>query len=364
MVDVVSGVCGLQAQVLSAAELGLAVRVEGITRRDLHEALWEQRTLVKTYGPRGTIHLLPAREIPLWIAANQAVADRGEDGWYADYGLEPGQVEAVLSAMRSALDGGGMTRVELADAVGDQVGSWARERLASTWADLLGLGFDAGLLCFGPSRGSQVTFVLLDQWTGSVKKVDPGHALRLVCRHFIQAYGPVTARDFAEWFAPRHLTTGEATSVLESIADDLEEVEVAGRRCWLPAGEGESRWESDRSTVLLLPQYDCYLLGSRFGREAAVPDIARRSVSTYKNARFEGAVGVPVLLIDGVVSGVWERQRRGNRAAVRVQPFLTLKPTQRESLDRAAERLARFLEVPVDLSIDRVAPLPPEKIIR
>ena len=108
----------------------------------------------------------------------------------------------------------------------------------------------------------------------------------------------------------------------------------------------------NRSTVRLLPQYDCYLLGSRFGRETVVPEIARRRISTYKNGRFEGAVGVPVLLIGGVVSGVWERQGRGKRVEIHVQPFVRLTPAQRVLLDQAAERIGSFLGSAVAVSID------------
>ena len=48
--------CGAHGQVLSAAELSIGRRIAGATRADVRRALWEDRTLVKTFGPRGTIH--------------------------------------------------------------------------------------------------------------------------------------------------------------------------------------------------------------------------------------------------------------------------------------------------------------------
>src|SRR5215211_1409068 len=69
LAEVAGAVCGIHAQVLPAAELSLGIRVAGITRRDVRAALWDQRRLVKTYGIRGTIHLFPATELPLWMAA-------------------------------------------------------------------------------------------------------------------------------------------------------------------------------------------------------------------------------------------------------------------------------------------------------
>jgi len=51
LVDDVRTVGGIQAQILSAAELAIGMRVAGVTRRDVQAALWERHGLVKTYDP-------------------------------------------------------------------------------------------------------------------------------------------------------------------------------------------------------------------------------------------------------------------------------------------------------------------------
>jgi winged helix DNA-binding protein len=56
--DIVGTICGVHAQVLSAAELSIGLRLAGITRTAIRQALWTERSLVKTYGPRGTIMAL------------------------------------------------------------------------------------------------------------------------------------------------------------------------------------------------------------------------------------------------------------------------------------------------------------------
>ncbi len=63
--DIVAAMRGAHAQVMSAAELSVGVRATGVTRADVRAALWEERSLIKTYGPRGTVHLLDIRELPL-----------------------------------------------------------------------------------------------------------------------------------------------------------------------------------------------------------------------------------------------------------------------------------------------------------
>jgi hypothetical protein len=89
LVETVRAVGGIQAQVLSAAELAIGARVADITRQDVRAALWEQHTLIKTYGPRGTLHLLPADELPLWMAALRATETLSGPPWYQRAGLAP-----------------------------------------------------------------------------------------------------------------------------------------------------------------------------------------------------------------------------------------------------------------------------------
>lgn len=70
--DIAGLLCGAHAQVLSAAEMSIGRRVAGATRADVQRAPWQERTLVKTFGPRGTIHLLPAG-LPMWTGALSAL---------------------------------------------------------------------------------------------------------------------------------------------------------------------------------------------------------------------------------------------------------------------------------------------------
>src|SRR5437763_11763069 len=72
LVDVVRMTCGIHAQVMAAAELSLAARIDGLTRLDVHDALWRERSLVKAWTVRGTLHLHPADELPLWFPARRA----------------------------------------------------------------------------------------------------------------------------------------------------------------------------------------------------------------------------------------------------------------------------------------------------
>jgi hypothetical protein len=47
---------GIQAQVMSAAELAFCTRVEGFCSEDVRSAIFQDHTLVKTWAMRGTLH--------------------------------------------------------------------------------------------------------------------------------------------------------------------------------------------------------------------------------------------------------------------------------------------------------------------
>ncbi len=350
-VAVVGAVGGLQAQVLSAAAWSLGARVAGLTQAAVRAALWERRTLVKTYGPRGTLALLPAAELPLWMAALQAWHHRRAAHWYADAGLSPAQGEDLLAAIAAALDGQCLTRPALAQVVAARLGPWAAERLRSTWGELLPPAAFTGRLCFGPSQGSQVTFVRADQWRGgNWEVIDPEAALREVARRFLSAYGPATAHDFGHWF---WLKPDEAQAVFTALGDELVTVEFEGRPAYLLAADAARRWTVTPSPLRLLPQYDVYVFAAG-PRERVVPPAVKPPIFALGRGRYEGATGLPVLLVEGIVAGVWQSEEKSGRSVVRVQAFAKLSADQRAALAAEVGRLSAFWEQPATL---RLGPL-------
>jgi len=91
--------CGAHAQIMSAAEISVALRLGGgATRRDVRE----DGGLVKTFGPRGTVHLLPGRDLPWWTTALCAVP-RGASPMPVPARMTEEQTEEVVAAIGKAL---------------------------------------------------------------------------------------------------------------------------------------------------------------------------------------------------------------------------------------------------------------------
>lgn len=351
LVEVVGAVCGIHAQMMPAAEVSIGVRVD-VTRGDIRAALWDTRGLVKTYGVRGTIHLFPSHELPLWMAANRARAARAAaiEAKRLDYlGLTPEQVTALLHGISAALDGRVLTLRELGEEVMRRTGAWAAESANEAWVrgwpnwrTALGTAAMEGVLCFGPNRGNEVTFVRPDQWLRGWQPADPEAALREVFRRFLSAYGPATTRDFAQWF---HLPPPAARELADSMRAQLLEVLIVGKRTPLWAVEVLSDEDAGARSVRLLPHFDCYLRGCH-PREQLVGVYAPRAAG--------GTGQFPILLIDGRVAGVWERRQRGSRVEIRVEPFQRLLASQKRALVKEAERVGEVLESKAELVIGSV----------
>jgi Winged helix DNA-binding domain len=328
LVEVVRAVGGVQAQVASSAELQLVTRVEELDRAGVRAELWERRSLVKSYGARGTLHLLPRDEVSMWAAA--LLWGRTEP-WYERFGFTRRQAERIVAATGDALDGRTLTREELANEVGRRTGPKARELMADGWAHLLGPAAVQGLLCFGPPRGANVTFVRADQWLGGWEERDPWESMLEVVRRFLRAYGPTTHTELSQWIARR---PPQAKELLAALADELEQVDVEGERRWVLAGDAEP---GAGSGLRLVPQYDAYVIGSR-PRERVMTEAARARIYSFRRGVFEGAVALQVVVRDGRIVGLWERKD----GRVRVEELERL---PRRALRAEAARLGGELEL-------------------
>jgi Winged helix DNA-binding domain len=332
VVDVASGICGVQAQLQSSAELQLAARVDGSTQVNVRSALWERRELVKAWTLRGTLHLHPARELPLWHAARRAVAaeDQSLPAWRDPSGndhqpLAADQVAEVRAAVRDVLDGRCLLREEIVEEVVARVGPEPRARLSS------GFAFFLGDLCQGPPRGAKVTFARPDQWIDGWWEPAEDDALLEVTRRFLRAYGPARPRDFLEWFGGRRAPFDQL---------DLDEVDVEGRGAYVLAGD--TTFASPERSVRLLPEYDAYVMGFR-ERDVLVPPPVRELVAARPRGRYEGPAGLRFLLIDGVTAGLWDRTKRGTRLDLHVSPIRKLGKRERDGLEAEAARFGAFL---------------------
>ncbi|MEV7883024.1 winged helix DNA-binding domain-containing protein [Streptomyces sp. NPDC002817] len=356
--EVVATMLGAHAQVLSAAELSVGVRTEGATRADVREALWEDRSLVKTHGPRGTVHLLPTAELPLWCAALPAVP--AGSVFASDVRVTEEQAGQIVAAIGDALDGVCLTVDELGEEVVARTGAWAGDlvmpafqTLWPRWRQVLHRAGWSGALCFGPNRGRKVTYTHPPHFD----PLPADEAVRTLVRRYLHAYGPGTPAWFAKWLAA---PGGWSSALFRRMAEagEIEEVDFEGTAAWVVAGDTEfpgddgvrdrDRDRDRMQGVRLLPYFDAYGIAAQ-PRELLFPGAA------YQRALAGGQAGnFPLLLVDGVVAGVWHQRRRGRRTTVTVEPLRRLTARQERELGERVERVGEVLEAEAELVVGEV----------
>jgi Winged helix DNA-binding domain len=350
--EIAAAICGAHAQVLSAAELSLALRIEGATRTTIQHALWDDHRLIKTHGPRGTVHLLSTEDLPMWTAALSAIPSQSPfpDG----VRLTPAQAEEIVDAIGQALENAELTLDELDRAVVDLVGAWAGDRVMPAfqdmwprWRQAVGMAAYRGVLCFGPNKGRRVTYTNPRRWLPGFRPAPEDEAIGTVITRYLYAYGPATPQQFAQWIgAPPGWASEQFerhTQELTKINLDSTSALVAGRDTEMPAEEDVG------GSVLLLPYFDAYVVGSH-PRDRLFPGKA----ATRALAPSGQAGNYPVLLIDGVVAGVWHQRRSGRKIEVTVEPLTRLAAAQRRALQTQVERVGEILEGQAQLTIGTV----------
>jgi hypothetical protein len=238
---IAAAMCGAHAQLLTAAEWSIGLRLVGVTRGDVQAALWTGRSLLKTFGPRGTVHLLPTRDLPMWTGALSAVPSP-PNVFSKDVRLTSEQADAVIEAIADALVEAELTTDELIDAVVIRAGAWAGDLVMPAfqgmwprWRQVLLLAGIRGALCFGPNRGRNVTYTSPRRWLPGFHPAAAQPALPWVVRRYLHAYGPATPAQFAQWLgAPRRW----AAELFSSLVGELQQVELEGTPAWLAAGDG------------------------------------------------------------------------------------------------------------------------------
>ncbi|GAA4190902.1 winged helix DNA-binding domain-containing protein [Streptosporangium oxazolinicum] len=303
-VSVVRRLTGVQAQLASAAALAVAVRSARPDPGEIDRALWRDRSLVKTWTARGTLHLVPADELVSYAAVLGSLRNWEKGSWQRGHGVTAAEVAAILDAVPKALAGRVLTREELVDRVIEVTGdAHLREALTSGWGALLKPLSFLGELCYGPPREGRVTFAApRDQvpgWPDALPSVEEG-GVRLL-RSFLGAHGPGVPETFDGWLCRG--TTRKATlrGWFRDLTPELAEIEVDGRPMVMLAEHLDDLAAARPATgVHLLPGFDQYVLAAPRDLEPLLPAEAKAKVS-----RAAGWIS-PVVIHEGRVAGVWE----------------------------------------------------------
>ncbi|MHB0970208.1 MAG: winged helix DNA-binding domain-containing protein [Thermoanaerobaculia bacterium] len=304
----------MQAQDYLGALWAVGLRARGARESDVERAV-DERQIVRCWPMRGTLHFVAAADARwmLELLASRNLA-RNRARLEREFALDARTLRRCRGIVERTLAGRAATRQEIYSAL-EAAGV---ETSASRGLHIIYAMAHERVICFGPRRGKQPTFVLLDEWLPHVPPKTRGEALATLARHYVAAHAPASPSDLAWWSG---LNLREAR---EAFA--LGEVSENGRA---PAPRVTR-------SVHLLPPFDEYSVGYRDRSAILAPEHA-------KKVNAGGGFLSAIVVVDGLVAGTWKRRVTGSALQIELSLFRSLTAPERARLEKAADRYRRFL---------------------
>jgi hypothetical protein len=333
--DAVTYLGAVQAQDYPGALWSIALRMANATRADVEQAIAD-RTIVRTWPMRGTLHFIPAPDARWMLELLTPRIIKSAAGRHRQLELDDAvfrrsrtlitralKQTAILSrgALFGVLEKGGISTV-------GQRGIHIVQRLCME-----------RMLSFGPHAGKQPTFVLFDDWIHTSRQPERDDALRTLAERFFTSHGPATLRDFVGWTG---LTVADAKTGLQLAKPSLERVATDDGELWMSSERPAN--DANTSRAHLLPGFDELVLGYKDRSATFAPEYAGR-ITPGGNGMFQST-----LVFDGRVCGLWRRSTRAKSVVIEASPFVPLKASQQKAFAGAAERYAHYLGTPVTLA--------------
>lgn len=324
--EVVAWLGALQGQDYAGAKWSVGLRLPGSTEADIEQAIAD-RTILRTWVMRGTLHLVAAADIRWMVAlvAPRLIADSARRRQQLE--LDEGTLARSIDLITAALRDRELRRSELLDLL-EAAGISTR---AGRGYHILSHISLRGLICQGTAERSNPLFMLMPE--GPTLARD--EAAAELARRYFTSRGPATVKDFIWWSS---LVAAEARAGLEAIKGSLVEEKIGGQSYWHSAA---SEAVSGAPSAYLLPGFDEYLLGYT-DRSAVLPPQHAQKVCPGGNGVF-----YPTIVIDGQMVGTWKSTVKKGALILTPTPFDGLTPAQEAAFAAAAQPYARYCGLPL-----------------
>jgi hypothetical protein len=318
LVETIERVGGLQTQYAPSGYIGLWSRLRNFERDALTSAL-ERRQVIQGTLLRSTIHMVSARDYPLFLAA----VKQARQEWWRRVRKEFGAIDmrAAVAAFREHLSQGPRRATELKELLASHGYPPLAWNGMALWVDMVRV----------PPSGTwdqrrADLYALADTWVGATPATEAA-GLEHVVRRYLGGFGPATVREIADWAGIPHarLAPALARLSLRRFRDEEGRELLDLPRAPLPDAETPA-------PVRFLPTWDATLL-VHARRTQILPERYRPLVFNVKTPHSK-----PTFLVDGVVAGSW----RYEAGRVKLEPFEPLPRRVRAEVDEEARRLAAF----------------------
>ncbi|MGN1018967.1 MAG: winged helix DNA-binding domain-containing protein [Aristaeellaceae bacterium] len=288
--------CGLQAQILSCALHALRIR-----SGDANPA-----GLAKSWTLRGTMHLFPEADLPLYIRRQGTPEDVCDTPWYrwsctkGEPGATPERERFFARLVTEQIAAGHATREELRQRC-REAGMTEKEEthVFHSWGGVVAELAQLGVICL--TVREEKSYRLCPPFTPLAEE----DAETELARRYFTHYGPATLRDAAYFF---HVPQEKVKQWLARLP--AEALTAGGQTFYrLPCPAPEA----DMPRCLLLAGFDQLMLGYRKEDNPFLSPEHLRGIFSLAGLVF------PAILLDGRVVGKW-KQRDGQLSLTLFEP--------------------------------------------
>ncbi|MGJ4747838.1 winged helix DNA-binding domain-containing protein [Leptospira sp. SA-E8] len=326
---VVEALGAIQGQDYAASKWAIALRAPGLKEEDIESAFLDKK-IIRSWPLRGTLHVVSAKDIYWLLDLLGPPTVSKYAAHYKKIELDPKTLKKCYSILSENLSNQNyLTRKEISSIL-EKSGIITNTTRLSHILQRAGL---EGLICFGPRRDKDFTYALIEEWIPKIKKVKKPkeEALYEIAKKYFDTRTPATLADFVWWSG---LNVKDGKSGIESLGSKLTNFQKDDQVYYIP--KKMDIVDKDSDTLFLLPAFDEFLLAYTDRKDCMDPPPKR--LLTPADDLFR-----PTLVVNGWVSGIWQRELRKEDVILKVNPYKPLNATLKKKLKKAAKEYAAFL---------------------
>jgi hypothetical protein len=324
---VVSHMGAMQAQDFKMVKWAIGARLPGVSEKQIEKS-FNSGELIRTHLMRPTWHLVVPDDISWLLELSGPRIRSASRSRHKMLEIDDKLVAKSNRLIEKALEGNKhMTRDKLMDML-ENAGIKARNQRSS---HLMFCAELDGIVCSGEIRNKEQTYALLRERVPDLKKIDRDEALARLAHKYFTSHCPASVHDF-EWWSG--LSLGDSRKAIELIKSDFISEKKGEIIYWFPNSAASVSQYAE--TVHLLPAFDEYIIAYRDRSASLVDEHHKKAVSS--NGVFR-----PVIVINGLVRGVWKRTMKKDTFAIELSLFHPVNRKEMQGIEKAAERYGEFL---------------------
>ena len=325
--EVVGWMGAIQAQDYAMAKWAIGIRTLDSTD-EIIEASLDKGEIIRTHLMRPTWHFVSAGDIYWMLELTAPQIKSSLKFRHKELELSGSVLTKSKLLLEKTLSNGlSLTREELAK-------EFIKVKIKTDGNRLYHLLVNSeldGLICSGLRKAGKHTYALLHERVPYKKVFTRDESLYKLAERYFTSHCPATLQDFVWWSG---LSGKEARQAMESVKSGFV-IEKIGPGKYLFPGSS-SVPNHDKTSVHLLPAFDEFLISYK-DRSASL------SSAHNKKAVSSNGIFYPVIVVNGLVTGLWKRLIKKNKVIIEPVFYQQHNKTIKNLIEKKAYTFGHFI---------------------